>query len=31
MMEKMILKMNLERLGIPHMAQNTGETGYVKT
>lgn len=27
----MILKMNLERLEIPHMAQNVGETGCVKT
>lgn len=24
-------KKNLKRLGIPHMAQNVGETGYVKT
>lgn len=23
--------MNFERLGIPHVAQNVGETGYVKT
>lgn len=30
-MEKLILKINPERLGIPHMAQNVRETGYVKT